>query len=245
MSNIVKLLTRGDCTNPGVFLVYWSTGLVTKGIVRVSVTGTGDRRIQSELAALRHLLVNRNVAGHNKAGAGLVLHVSCPEIAKLVRSESNTDHLVRYGNFLRTRFLGMTLVTGSAAPDWATPDCALNLEDLDVIEAEPEFVNIGGIGKVELSVHALERFVARLGCRSDRAWKKLLAMAETATPVLIEKGPAALIRDAVASSQYAVNSGGTILFVVARSHANPQGRALVTVYDVSDGMTKWRQISTS
>lgn len=235
MSNIVKLVTREDYTNPGVFLVYWATGLMTKGIVRVSGTVGGDSRTRSELAALRHLLVNRNVAGHNKGGGGLVLHVSCQEIEKLMRSESDKDYLVRYATFLRTRFLGMTLIAGAAYPDWATPDCALDIEDLVVTRAEPERVLIKGIGEVELSIHAVEQFVARSGCRIDRAWKKLVTMAGDATPVVVEKGPVSLIRDAVAGSQYAISSGGTMLFVVANGVGKTRGKVLVTVCNVADG----------
>jgi hypothetical protein len=159
-----------------------------------------------------------------------------------MRSESDKDYLVRYAIFLRTRFLGMTLVAGPADPDWATPDCTLDVEDLLVTKAEPERVHLRGIGEVELSIHALEQFVARLGCRTDRAWKKLVSMAGGATPVVIEKRPVSLIRDAVAGSRYAISNGGAILFVVAKSNANPSGQALVTVYNVSDGATKWREI---
>ena len=65
--------------DPRVVEVYWRTGTIIKGRVFVTMSYelTDDLNIIAELSAMRYLLEDRNVCGHNKAGGLSLIHIFC------------------------------------------------------------------------------------------------------------------------------------------------------------------------
>lgn len=173
----MNLLSLCVCNTPDprVVEVCWRTGLVIKGRVFVTMAYdlSEDLNIIAELSAIRYLLEDRNVCGHNKAGRGLVIRVTCDEIAQLVQEESDKSHLSRYANFLRTRFVGATIEVAGEVMDWANEDCYRDTAELDVDGPILETIHLGGFGEVELTGHAMQRYIERFSISPDRAWHKI------------------------------------------------------------------------
>ena len=76
-------LTTNPTEDPLVFDTCWMTGLIQKGRVRVTVPRLDDGRTAAELASTQYLLTVKNVCGHNKAGAGLVIRASSSTVGVL------------------------------------------------------------------------------------------------------------------------------------------------------------------
>ena len=156
--NILSVSTRRTETND-VFEVHWRTGLEVKGCVRVTMNAEmpGDRHIAAELATIRFLLEDRNVCGHDKAGKNLTIRLTYGAIKKLVRTRSDKEYLSPYANFLRTRFAGANLEVESRPPEWIDETCEST--ELTVAGPAATVIAVGGIGNVELSSHAVRRYI--------------------------------------------------------------------------------------
>ena len=169
--------------DPRVVEVYWRTGTIIKGRVFVTMSYelTDDLNIIAELSAMRYLLEDRNVCGHNKAGGGLILRVTCGEIARLASGESDKSHLSRYAQFLRTRFVGAAIEVESEDKAWVNEDCFRDTAELDVEGPVLETIYLGSFGEVELTGHAVQRYIERFEIRPDRAWHKIKEWAPRVT----------------------------------------------------------------
>lgn len=173
MPNILRLQTT-DTVYANVFLVRWSTGNDTKGAVHVNVAGqTEDGRIIAELAAARWLLEDRNVCGHDKTGAGLIVRFSAGQVRKLQRGMSSKTHLIPYAEFLWTRFLGATIEVEVQDFDWADFAIAGEPELLKVTHARPELLPVHGGGVVAVTPYFVRRYVERFDRDPTRAWREL------------------------------------------------------------------------
>lgn len=109
--NFLKTFTL-PTEQPDTFMVYWTNSIIQpKGILRVRVfPQINDLNLVAELAAMRHLLEDKGVAGKNVVGnAGTQLVVSAGAIRKLQAMKSDKSHLAPYTNFLTTRFAGCTI----------------------------------------------------------------------------------------------------------------------------------------
>jgi hypothetical protein len=87
--------------------VFWRTGERAYGVFDIAVTApvpASGQRVVAELAALHHLLVERDALGSARTGNHVQGETSCPEIPQLRAGACPLACLTDYGGFLRTRF---------------------------------------------------------------------------------------------------------------------------------------------
>lgn len=178
-------LTTNPTNDPCVFDTCWMTGLVQKGRVRVTVPHLDDGRTAAELAAAQYLLTVKNVCGHNKAGAGLIIYASCGAIIELMEGTSPKSYLVPYGNFLRTRFLGAAVQHSEAPFIWADERCESQVDFIDVDKPAVTVIDVTGVGPVELTAHAVKKYVDRFERKPEKAWRELLRIARDVKPAIL------------------------------------------------------------
>ena len=166
-------LTTNPTEDPHVFDTCWMTGLVQKGRIRVTVPRLDDGRSAAELAAAQYLLTVKNVCGHNKAGAGLIIRSSCSTVIELANGTSNKSYLSPYANFLRTRFLGVTIEYQEAPFLWADELCERQVDFIEVEKPSMTVIEIAEIGLVELTAQSVEKYVTRFDRKPEKAWREL------------------------------------------------------------------------
>ena len=226
MGNRLRLFTEptNDAT---VFQVRWMTGTDKKGIVRVSVPdASDDGHLVAELGAARYLLEAQHVCGHDKTGAGLELVFSAGAIKKLARRSSARTGLVRYAHFLQTRFIGASILVENRAPDWIDFDDAAP----QAIVARPDIerLTLHGFGAIEMTAHALEKYIERFNKKIPRAWRDLRKLMQDPKmiEVVLHKKRNAL--QALSCTRYFYLQNHDLLFVV--THLKGADPRLVTVY---------------
>jgi hypothetical protein len=232
-ANRISLCTRSTGARE-VFNVYWRTGLSRKGVVRVSVTAPGlddrERVVAAELSALRHLLEDRNVCGHNKAGKGLEVFVSLGAIRKLLLAIAGSAALAPYAQFLRTRFLGAKVNVENRDLDWADAACEQDEESLVVDAPVHATIEVGGFGRVELTPHALERYTERFALSPTNAWRRLQEHARDAVRVPDIRKGAKTIAKHWQKGEFAIARNGQLLLVVTPAPKAGMWPRLVTIY---------------
>lgn len=175
-------LATNPTADPRVFDTYWMTGLLQKGRVSITVPSLGDGRTAAELAAAQYLLEVKNACGHNKAGAGLRVHISCSCIQDLLHGISSKSYLVPYANFLRTRFLGARFEICKAPFAWLDEQCESQVDCVVVEKPALTVIDVSGVGPVELTAHAVEQYVDRFERKPERAWRELIRIAREVQP---------------------------------------------------------------
>lgn len=231
--NNLYLHTR-PTRDPHVFETYWMTGMVAKGKVVATVPVSEDGAIAAELAVAQHLLEECNVCGHDKGGAGLRLFVTFGNIRKLLRADSDKDHLARYAAFLRTRFLGAEVKVENRKIDWVDTNCEARVENIVVAAPKVPLVEVGGFGQVELTAHAIEQYVARFGCKPERAWRHLQAIASEAKPVKPAKRSAFHDLKHRRQGEFAIHHGHALLMVITPPEKAGGHPRMVTIYKPSE-----------
>lgn len=210
--------------------VDWATGRNMGGAFLVTMPAMEDVAIAAELAVARLLLEDRNVCGHGKTGAGLVITFSFGAVRKLVRESSAKAHLAPYALFLRTRFIGCDCrIDAVPRGDFAHPDTPV--EDLVVAGAVPEFIRLGEHGDVAVTAHAVEKFQERFCPNPKKVWARLQRCAADAKPSERRRRNAAEDAKHRQKAEYAsarYPGGEPILFVIG--DARPlAGRMILTV----------------
>lgn len=178
-------LATNPTEDPCVFDTYWKTGLVTKGRVRITVPYLHDGKTAAELSAAKYLLETKCVCGHNKAGSGLILFTSCGTIQDLLLAESDKIYLAPYANFLRTRFLGAEISVAEAPYEWADERCETQVDFVEITSPGVTTIEVAGIGQVELTVHAIDRYMERFERPGEKAWRELIRLAKEVKPVVL------------------------------------------------------------
>lgn len=225
----VLTLTTTSANEPNVFDVYWMTGLVQKGRVRVHMRSIDGNQVAAELAAAQYLLTEKNVCGHNKAGGGLKLIVSQQQVLDLSEAASSMKHLYRYANFLRTRYLGAQVVLGDARYAWADEGCDRQVDAIYVDRPAVTTLEVNGIGKVELTAHAIDRYVHRFDRKPHKAWRELTNIAKEVQPVnLLNRKPIHDIKHRQ-PGYYALDAKRNMLFVLTNDSRSDYLPRLVTV----------------
>ncbi len=182
--NDLRLVTYVTA-DPCIFETRWMTGLLRRGRVRPCLPYLTDGHTAAELAAAEHLLIHRNVCGHNKAGAGLRLFFSRPTIRPLLEGKAPKGFLAPYANFLRTRFRGAQVEHDSGPHSWADAMCVSDHDDIAVDRPPGTVLEIKGLGPVELTVHAIEQYIRRFERPPARAWRELTRIAAEVQPARI------------------------------------------------------------
>ena len=178
-------LTTNPTNNPRVFDVYWMTGLLQKGRIRITVPYLDDGLTAAELAAAQYLLTVKNACGHNKAGAGLIIYASSSEIPNLIGGISLKAYLAPYGNFLRTRFLGVVVEHRVAPFDWADELCEAQVDFIEVEKPAVTVIEVSGVGPVELTAHAVEKYINRFDRKPEKAWREITRISRDAKPAVL------------------------------------------------------------
>lgn len=175
--NILHLATQGPVA-PSTYDVFWMTGLDTKGRARVTIPPVMESRfVAAELSVARWLLEEENVCGHDKTGAGLKLFVSAEQIPDLVKMESEKGFLAPYANFLHTRFSGCSIELENDR-SWANEDCEARVSNLRFSHPEMKTIEVSGIGPVEVTAHAVQKYIERFDRKPTRAWPELIKIAK-------------------------------------------------------------------
>lgn len=199
-----------------VFDVYWMTGLVKRGRVRITVPSLEDSATAAELSAIRYLLEEKNVCGHNKAGLGLRLKISRSTILDLLHAEAPKGYLSPYANFLRTRFLGAEVQVCDGPFEWADGSCEANVDFVEVHKPTMTIIDVCGIGPVEVTAHAVERYVERFERPPQKAWRDLRAIAQDVYPVkILGRGVLTEIKHR-RPGQHLLNDKRQVMLVVAQ-----------------------------
>lgn len=183
--NDLRLLTK-KTSDPRVFDTYWMTGLIQKGRVRVTVPAQKDAQTAAELSAAQYLLSEKNVCGHNKAGAGLRIWVSRGAIRKLLRGISDNDRMSPYANFLLTRYLGAQVEVENQDTSWADERCETQVDIMDVQGPAMTTIEVNGFGLVELTGHAVARYIEHFKRQPERAWREIVEIAKEVKPAIIK-----------------------------------------------------------
>lgn len=184
LMNDLRLITQST-TDPCVFDTYWMTGLVQRGRVRTTVVNLTDGKTAAELSAAQYLLEKKHVCGHNKAGAGLRLYVSCSAIQNLLVGSEPKGFLAPYANFLRTRFRGGEVVLDQGPYSWANELCESLFDEIEILKPVATIMEVNGFGPVELTVHAVDQYIKRFERKPLKAWRELVKIAAELQPAAI------------------------------------------------------------
>ena len=222
-------LTTNPTHNPRVFDTCWMTGLERKGRIQITVPNLDDARTAAELAAMEHLLTKMNVCGHNKAGAGLVIHASCSAILDLMNGVSPHGYLAPYVNFLRTRFFGATVKICEAPFVWADERCEAQVTYVEVNEPAVTVIEVAGVGEVELTAHAVEKYVNRFERQPVKAWRELIRIAREAKPAVLEGRKVLHDIKHRRPGRYVVDERRSVMLVIAEPDSIGKMPRLVTV----------------
>ena len=222
-------LTTNPTHNPRVFDTCWMTGLERKGRIQITVPHLDDARTAAELAAMEHLLTKMNVCGHNKAGAGLIINASCRAILDLMNGVSPHGYLAPYVNFLRTRFFGATVKICEAPFVWADERCEAQVTYVEVNEPAVTVIEVAGVGEVELTAHAVEKYVNRFERQPVKAWRELIRIAREAKPAVLEGRKVLHDIKHRRPGRYVVDERRSVMLVIAEPDSIGKMPRLVTV----------------
>ena len=218
------------------FSSYWTVGR-KQGIVEITITDQAlpDQIIVAELAALKYLLSEKAVLGHDRGGNSMVLEVTFGAIRKLAQGATAKKHLTLYGRFLQTRYADAK-ITVSKNSRWIDAARAEHhRETLTVSEPKPEVINIPTIGPVGISHHLVERLMERANYATvAAAWHHLRRML-TNPRVCVESLSQAEARDKQekhhAAARYLQIPGEAWRFVMTAGERSRGGMPmLVTAY---------------
>ena len=144
-----------------------------KGVLHINLpNGIEDGPVIAELSALRYLILEKKMLGHDSAPKGSLIVVSLGAIKKLLRQDTAKSHIVPYGRFLYLALDGCEMDVKKDRT-LSTLPARVILQDDEPIEA-PEitldavrsswpvipFVAVDN-AMVEITRHALERYQER------------------------------------------------------------------------------------
>ena len=159
------------------------TGLEKKGRIRITVPNLTDGRTAAELSATQYLLETKNVCGHNKAGGGLRIRFSCSAILELLSGTAERGFLAPYANFLRTRFRGCQVSVEEYPYPWADDRCEANVDFIEIESPPAQTLEVADVGLVELTAHAVDRYIERTGRPPEKSWRDLVQLVKKVKPV--------------------------------------------------------------
>lgn len=223
---------------PDTFDVLWMTGKEKQGVIEVTVpTGAEDPRIVAELSALRHLVLEREILGPSRTGAGLRLVVSAGAIKKLMREDSAKAYLSPYALFLRTRLVGVIVEVDHKA-NWVTEATTTRREPLLVQDPPAECITLEGYGEVQVRAHVLERIQEHYGVACKNLWKFVVSAAKDAVPATMPTRNARHDAKHRQPGQYALSTRYDMLFVVVPPIGTQKRHQLVTAHPPVKPMVK-------
>ena len=241
--NKLKVYSRPtDC--PNTFQVFWTNNpLRPGGVIDITVLDQVDDKIViAELRAIQYLLEDRCALGDHVIGnSNTRLTVSLGAIRKLKHGRSDKAHLVRYAEFLCTRFVGCQIEVDK--DDRIFRGTPSEHAVLSVSAPVLETIHVHGFGEVAVTRHVLERLADRLP--ADRAtgpadvWKHLQRMASDRSVHEVSRRSGTFTKLAYqkhgqGEGRYFLNPKTNMILVVAD---NARGRNLVTAYQADQRFT--------
>lgn len=178
---MMTLITNSSLIDTNTVQVLWSKGIKTRGVLNVNISNinTDDNVLVAELAAIRHLLFNKNIFDREIIdGSGMCLKVSRGAIKKLTQSRSSKRDMFSYAAFLRIRMSKAKIVVNKSSEFLPGPD-AYEPERITITDESfkqmHERVTTPAMGDFFVTVHAIEQYVNRIKTGTpDRPWKSLL-----------------------------------------------------------------------
>ncbi len=177
---MMSLHTRPFAVDSHV-IVSWATGRCTNGFLRLDVDDlVEDRLIRAELHAIEYLMFQKRVFNVDPAsGKSFAFYVSSGAIKKLALQRSKKTHLFDAAAFFTTRLEGAQIhvvKSDSLAPEWDISACD-RVEPVTLAGGRYSSTTFESpvLGTVEVSAHALRRFVQRLSSGTPNApWPSLV-----------------------------------------------------------------------
>ena len=171
---MTTITTKVNATNsPSIFDVLWRVNNAQPGHLSVELNNTRvDGAIISELAAIHHLLMVKEVAGNNRSGNGLKLQCQHGAIKKLSRGKSGKTSLIPYAQFLRSRFVAANIsVVKKAISDNELP---MHTETITLDGPLEDILNTTQLGCINIRHHVIERYMERSDTTSKtNAWRNI------------------------------------------------------------------------
>ncbi|QCF28049.1 hypothetical protein [Hydrocarboniclastica marina] len=142
--------------------VLWAVSDSRRGaLVLRTTTPHPDIDILAELAAAKHLITDRNILGNKvRNGVGVHLTFSKGAVKKLATGKSAKKHLQRYAAFLSSRLVGSKIEIQKKNERLPPADT----EPTEVISPDARTyieVDTPALGPVQITDHALQRFIER------------------------------------------------------------------------------------
>lgn len=150
-------------TSPRTADVRWAVGFNNRGVLAVEFTEhTADIEAAAELAAIRHLLTQKQVTGTEvTTGKGLVIEVSKGAVRKLWLGKSSKRHLNKYASYLRTHLDFAELRVAKHPSSCMLPAGSPATDHFKVTPMRYEYVDTPS-GRIYITDHALERYKERM-----------------------------------------------------------------------------------
>jgi hypothetical protein len=202
--------------DPRIFDTYWQTGLLQKGRINITLPRfLDDGRTAAELVAARYLLEEKNACGHKKTGAGLRIRTSCSSIPDLLKGELDKSYLSPYANFLRTRFMGAEIQVCEAPYEWADDLCESQVDFVAIEKPTLTVIDVNGIGPVEVTAHAMEKYALRFERPPERAWRDMVKISrEVELAVLRERSVMSDLKHK-RPARYMLHENRDVLLIIA------------------------------
>jgi hypothetical protein len=217
------------------YRVFWRVG-GRIGVIEITLEPDlelSDQATAAELAAIQHLLSDKEIMGANRTGKGVILNVSRGAIRKLKIGSSSKADLTPYAVFLNTRYHEAVIEVGKKAPWVPTAIEGLEHVHLNVSGPRYETINTPCMGRVVVTKHAIEQYEDRF-CEGDlsRTWVSLTKRLQNPELAPIVLPPRVLKHKLMSYGDKAAtiwrHPDGTLHFAVVD---DPSGtRVLVTVF---------------
>ncbi|MDX2503915.1 MAG: hypothetical protein QNL62_05505 [Gammaproteobacteria bacterium] len=171
---MTTITTKVNATSePSIYDVLWRINNAQIKHLSVDIVGDCvDGAIISELAALHHLLMVREVAGNNRSGNGINLQCQHGAIKKLCRGRSGKKSLIQYAQFLRSRFVDANISVVKHALNEDVPPS--NTESIILDGPLEDILHTDQLGCINIRHHVIERYMERTGAKSKtNAWRNI------------------------------------------------------------------------
>lgn len=218
-----KIATDSDALR---YSVSWRAEGATLGRIVVTIRDkfhcAADVAPCVELFVAQYLLEQLNVFGRAATGEGLTLAFSSPALVKYPDREWASAKIQAYAFFLRTRFSQANVQKLDRSQDWLKIASEAKIRELEMARPWKERMELYGVGEVEVSNHAIERFLARFNASSGSVGFRALLKAASNPKVteislpeyVVARKSAKYGERKMAQSRYFVNPENQLYFVL-------------------------------
>lgn len=161
------LTTFSEKSGPDSAKVYWHLGAEKNGVLEVLLPYTSnDSDIIGELVAINYLATEKHIFGNEVLhGSGINLNVSKGAIKKILAGKSAKKEVVKYASFIPFMMYGVTVQTHKKRGEAIGVDesCFEKIDvDVEKYTNTKLMIDTPAIGPVEITAHALNRYIERI-----------------------------------------------------------------------------------